>query len=421
MGEKTSVLVLIDGARADALANLMREGHLPNMLELAREGSFEIAASSFPTTTGSAHLPFLTGKYPGDCNIPGGRWYKDGVSRSYFSFGKTINSDIDVETIFQSVPSATIFSPIMRGASYKIPNLGHLISHMTNHWLFFDKLGFKLARMAIGKRRYQFIFLCLYAIDELSHRRGAGSNSVLEAYRLIDSKIAELKSFLDSVYEDYQLVVSSDHGITDTHTHINLVGVIKSLGFSVRSYPFNLSLKQEVFVAETGNSMANIYFTNKNKKIDKITSYLRRYNGIDLIAYREDGEFKLLRGESEAVISGKNGAYRYEPVRGDPLELEEYSGEWIGEGLWYEITLNSQYPDSVVQIAQIFKSDRAGDLIVTARNGYDLRTLEIPEHRASHGSFNREHMLVPVISNQKISPGRTAEIYKLMLDYLRDG
>ncbi|MFQ5887545.1 MAG: alkaline phosphatase family protein, partial [Candidatus Hydrothermarchaeales archaeon] len=365
----------------------------------------------------------ITGKYAGDCNLPGMRWWEDGTTRSYFTFGRTMNHDLNpkIKLIYEYTTSACIFSPVLKGADYSIPLFGNAVSHIINNWIFFDKLGFHLAKKTLEKKIYQLLILCLYAVDELGHLKGCKSKAALDAYKVTDAKIGELEKTLSKTYEDYQLLIVSDHGLTGTHTHIDLPNVIRSLNFSVRNYPFNFNLKQEIFVGVSGNSMANIYLTNgqknRGKTLDIISRRLTGLQGIDLVLHQNDG-VHVLKDDSEAIIDCKNGKYRYESIKGDPLSLEEYSEEWLSEEKWYDATLNTQYPDSTVQISQIFNSSRVGDLVVTAKNGYDLRTLEFPEHKASHGSLNKEHMLVPVISNKKVVPRRTTDIFNSILDYL---
>ncbi len=48
---------------------------------------------------------------------------------------------------------------------------------------------------------------------------------------------------------------------------------------------------------------------------------------------------------------------------------------------------------------------------------FDLRDrYEHPEHRGSHGSLHRDHMLVPLLTNHPIpSPLRTADIFPTIL------
>ena len=71
----------------------------------------------------------------------------------------------------------------------------------------------------------------------------------------------------------------------------------------------------------------------------------------------------------------------------------------------------SDYPDAIAQIVQLFKSPRCGDIVISAETGYDLRKdYEYPEHKSSHGSLKREHMVVPLIINKKIKGSVPQEI-----------
>ena len=68
------------------------------------------------------------------------------------------------------------------------------------------------------------------------------------------------------------------------------------------------------------------------------------------------------------------------------------------------------------------KSDRAGDVVISAATGYDLRDFwEIPEHKGSHGSLHWEHMHVPVLTNKKgliDEPIRTSHINGVIRNWL---
>ena len=71
-----AIVLLADGARADVLAEELAAGRLPNIARhLLERGASVPAVTSFPSTTGPAYLPFLTGCFPGTCNVPGIRWF----------------------------------------------------------------------------------------------------------------------------------------------------------------------------------------------------------------------------------------------------------------------------------------------------------------------------------------------------------
>ena len=73
---KSCILFLADGARPDVLEDLLRRGDLPNIGScIVEPGSYRRATTAFPSTTGPAYLPFLTGRFPGPCNVLGIRWF----------------------------------------------------------------------------------------------------------------------------------------------------------------------------------------------------------------------------------------------------------------------------------------------------------------------------------------------------------
>jgi hypothetical protein len=79
----------------------------------------------------------------------------------------------------------------------------------------------------------------------------------------------------------------------------------------------------------------------------------------------------------------------------------------------YDIFLGKDYPDAVVQIAQLAASSRAGDIIVSAAPGWDFREMWEPiRHVSTHGSLHRDHMLVPLLLSRPASatPRRTADV-----------
>src|SRR2546426_7396453 len=75
MAARRVCFVLVDGARADVVRDLLDGGDLPNLARhVVEPGGITVGSSVFPSTTGVAYLPFLYGVYPGTANIPGIRW-----------------------------------------------------------------------------------------------------------------------------------------------------------------------------------------------------------------------------------------------------------------------------------------------------------------------------------------------------------
>jgi bisphosphoglycerate-independent phosphoglycerate mutase (AlkP superfamily) len=81
----------------------------------------------------------------------------------------------------------------------------------------------------------------------------------------------------------------------------------------------------------------------------------------------------------------------------------------------------TNYPDALLQLIQLLESPRSGELLVSAKQGFDLRAKhEKPEHCSSHGALFREHIVVPLCLNTKIKKEfvRTVDIYPTVLRLL---
>ena len=124
--ERRATIILLDGARPDVFAHLAAAGDLAHISRHVLEpGGMVPAATVFPSTTGVAYLPFLTGCYPGTCNVPGNRlldrahysarWWRDRrYARSYCGYqGGLLNQDVRsrIPSLFDLEPDAVALSP----------------------------------------------------------------------------------------------------------------------------------------------------------------------------------------------------------------------------------------------------------------------------------------------------------------------
>jgi arylsulfatase A-like enzyme len=95
-------------------------------------------------------------------------------------------------------------------------------------------------------------------------------------------------------------------------------------------------------------------------------------------------------------------------------------GAFHDKDVWFASTRGTNYPDAIFQIAQLFDSERCGDIILTAKAGWDLMN---QGHVASHGSLERAEIHVPcVMAGPGIKQGtiplaRTVDIYPTHLKY----
>ena len=127
--KKKVIFYLIDGARPDVLQKLLEQNELPAIQEyLVSNGSFVKGTTCFPSTTGPAYLPFLTGASPGDHHITGirwfdkkaffkGRWGRNSM-RSYCGYeAKFFNDDMNPKYPSLFERSAVVAAPLVKFAS----------------------------------------------------------------------------------------------------------------------------------------------------------------------------------------------------------------------------------------------------------------------------------------------------------------
>lgn len=453
MNFKKYIFILIDGANFDVFKKLMDEGMLPNIKKyIAERGTFKKAVSVFPSTTGPAYIPFYMGLFPGTANLPGIRWFSKAKYTNYAfrspkicSYmgldGSNFNKDIvSYESIFDYFKSANVYNHINKGVlktgnlTRKTKLLDYFYAYFTHDWTYVDKRATKFLLEAVDKD-YDFI-TCLYpGVDEYSHLSSINSEAVIKEYINIDKHIGLLckKLIQKNIFDETLIIISSDHGMSNTVTHIDFEKELDKLGYKTLHFPlvFRRDCKSACMVS--GNGMLNLYFKKNNESWGSRVTYewfsekgligdILSIEGVDILACQnEEGDIIVASSDNIAKISFKDGFifYDYEGEN-DPLQYKKrFNNLSFREALIK--TYDTKYPDALVQLLQIFKSERTGDMVVCSRNGYDLRArFEINEHHATHGGLMKEHMLVPFISNCVIDASyiRTVDIYPTALALL---
>jgi len=120
--------------------------------------------------------------------------------------------------------------------------------------------------------------------------------------------------------------------------------------------------------------------------------------------------YSAARGRATARLEGDR--YWYRRDGGDPLGVgRDLDGVSADEA--YDATIDTDYPDGIVQIVHLARSSRSGEIILSAARDWDFRAHYEPiPHVSSHGALHREHMLVPLLVNRPVSgrPRRTVDV-----------
>ena len=441
---------MIDGAAYDVLRDLIDAGEVPAIAALAEAGGgLKKAVTCFPSTTGPAYIPYFMGLLPGTANVPGYRWlsragYNGNVSRwtrpglaSYSGReGMSFDADLpDRPTWFDYFGSKkNIINLLTKGCdpadnlTRRLKPIVYTIGHYLHRWDIADRLAAE-ALIGAAKAPPEFIACAFNGVDGFSHARHPRAPKVIESYQVIDRAIsAAMRSLRRSGRDEETLwVIGSDHGQSPTHTHIDVAKALDSLGLDCLYYP--RLWRRDAHCAEmvSGNGMTQVYFRRgenwtertpwEELEARKVPQAILSIDGIDLVAGRAaNGDVRLRTATGEGTVHWDGGRCSYTYSRADPLGCGAFTKRDSKEVLG--LTFDGARPDAALQLAQLFRAERSGDLLISAKQGYDLRARwELPEHHSTHGAIVPSQMHVPVIISHPISTDRfrTVDVFPTVL------
>jgi hypothetical protein len=340
-------------------------------------------------------------------------------------------------------PVSNIYNLLARGCppvknrTRWIKPSAYTYAHFSHRWRFVNQIAIRQLHKA-AEAGDKFIMCLFPAVDTFSHLTEIQSPQVLQTYREIDTAIGKLVHFLQkaNTLEDTLILITSDHGMTDTHTHIDVPQHLDDGGWRCLHYP--KVWRQDAVSASmvSGNGMTHLYFKNDSSgngwgertpfeqlhQMGVVTS-LTELEGLSLVTgqsetgdiivqsrtgqgriscYSQDTDYENLQDVSTTLKCADSLRFSYEFTGTDPLGYGIHYKNLSSRETLRE-TYDSPHPDGIVQLWQIFKSERTGDLVLSAENGYDLRArYEVPEHHATHGALIAEHLYIPLATNYPI-------------------
>ncbi len=454
--DKLVTLVMLDGARPDVFDRLVAAGDLPTISRHVLEPGGRVPATTvFPSTTGIAYLPFLTGCYPGTCQVPGtrwmdvaryqGRWMRDReYVRSYCGYqGGMLNSDVpdSVLSMFDIEKDSTaICSPFTRGLGEGRHRRAatRLVYGTAAHYnCNYEPLDRAVCQEMVeqARQRPRFMFAVLPGIDGVAHLRHPEHPRVLALYREFDR---DLGRYLAAVGNDtdHLLMLVSDHGFSRIDRHVDIALELEGIGVPTLRHPVLWRRRPRAAVMVSGNASAQVYLAPGTPRspryplsaieggeiegIPKIlVDHLANLQGVAFVAAVEGEDVVVVSASGRARITTQENTIGYAPETGDALGYGPTPQRHDSDG-WLRATIDSPHPDGPVQLLQLFGSHRTGDLIVSAEPGTDLRTdWEFPEHKAGHGSLAADQMLCLAAINRPVAgPMRAVDTFPMMLEHL---
>ena len=448
-------MLLLDGARPDVFDELVHAGELPNISQYVLEsGSIVRSTTVLPSTTGVAYLPFLTGRYPGTCNVPGirwmdptryrGRWWRDRRHvRSYCGYqGGLLNTDISeaIPSIFDLEPNAAgVCSPFTRGLrgnalrAQCARSIYGSLAHYTGRYRALERCVAR-ALVELAAQRRRFVFGVFPGIDGVAHFCDPWHPEVLALYRDFDRFLGAYAQ-AGGLDGDHQLLLVSDHGHSPVSRHTDLAAIFESRGLRTLRHPVLWRRNPHIAVTVSGNAAAHLYLAPGLARtgrfpLDAIeagevanipggfVAEVAELPGIAFVAGQTDDGVVVVSRNGRARLSERDGWIRHTPEYGDPLELGASATRH--ERDWLEISYHRTYPDVATQLLQLFRTERTGDVVVFAAPGYDLRDAwEFPKHRSGHGSAHADHVRCLFASSVSVAgPVRTVDVFPLVLNHL---
>jgi hypothetical protein len=218
------------------------------------------------------------------------------------------------------------------------------------------------------------------------------------------------------------LWVASDHGHSPVRQHEDLVGLMNDWGYRTLAHPWAFNPTADIAVMVSGNAMTHLYVDLERTvrtwwpairdHWQPLVDRLLVLPSVDLLMLPTSVNSCEVHGRERghATLSWRESRYTYTPLTGDPLCVG--ARDSIDDAAAHELTLGTEYPDSLVQIAHLVTAARSGDIILSAARDWDFRARYEPiPHVSSHGALHREHMLVPLLINHrpKLPPRRTVD------------
>ncbi len=450
--QDTLLLIVADGVRPDVLRAAMQAGELPHLAARAARGSFTEVSSCFPSVTGPAYAPFLMGKFPASVGLPGLRWYDRSRSRaSWPSYARSyvgpeirlLDDDLDhvpqtiLELAQSSIAGSTLLGRGARGARH--PGRGWIwaarafLPHFRGNldgWRRVEQLVVDRVLRHLHRDRPQFAVMSFLTPDKYAHAFGAQAASVRRALRDVDDFVGAAEDIArrDGWENKLHVWLVADHGHANVSNHDELADGLRDEGYRVLAHPKIWVRNPDVALMVGGNAMAHVYLEPQHRarpwwpaladRWESVHDQLLARPSVDLAAVALNDHTVRVSHHARGCATitrtrdHTHDRWSYVRVTGDPLG--------VGMDLLHTTSVethaacaSTDYPDGIVQLADVVPSARAGDIMLSAATGWDLRDKYEPTpHRSTHGSLHREQMMVPLLIDAPAigTPLRTADV-----------
>jgi hypothetical protein len=279
-----------------------------------------------------------------------------------------------------------------------------------------DEYSACVAEQLVGEGAYDFLLFSLPDNDFHSHRHGpeATLDSIAKADQMF-GRIVEAGGGLDAFLSDHAVLLTADHAQTPVDHALPLADELAT-DWAVLQPNTDRPEEAEIAVSPTSRAGA-VYILDTGRRQpathERVRLRLRELAGVDLVAWlaTDDGAPVLRPGVGlpdkqavEAIVERDGAEFRFRPggqlrdirgngwgVSGDP---EALGGDLTGGRF-----VSEEYPDALARLWSALTSPHAGDVMISAADGYECVDWGGISHvgGGSHGSLGRGDSLAPVI------------------------
>jgi hypothetical protein len=408
------VLAVVDGLTPGMLEGAAAAGLVPTLAAIAERGAAGRAVSTFPSLTPVCLSSIATGAHGDVHEIPHLVWWHRrerriveygssfgavraaGIGRSLRDTIVAMNAEHlgrDALTVFEALADAGLRTATVNFTAYRgrsphrssVLPLGTVLgpeqfffynlfqSERTGAPLSFksrsagtiDRYATAVGRWLVTRDAFDFLLFYLSDLDYASH--AAGPEGTREALVACDAALGELTAAaggLDAFLERYAVLVIADHGQTAVSEVASLVEPFRNV--------------DGLFVGAS-NRAAGIYrLSDAAPPAAAIARRLDREAAVDVTLRREDAHVVARRaGEELRLAPGPRGLL----LEGDPALLD--------------------HPDGIARAWAAAHCPNAGDVLVSAAEGFEFSDLGGGHHRGggSHGSLLAGDSVIPVLAH----------------------
>ncbi|HEY6659663.1 MAG TPA: alkaline phosphatase family protein, partial [Pyrinomonadaceae bacterium] len=221
-----------------------------------------------------------------------------------------------------------------------------------------DMQRFRERFRAAPQSRDYFAFL--KATDGLLHAQGPARLAV--ALESLDKILREIQSYCGN---ETEIVMFSDHGMNlEENQRVPLALALEQRGFQVVIPAFGLC------------SYAAIYYRD-TELIPEVARASVEITGVDFAIYKDRSDVVVESQRGQARIERRSDtdgfSYRYSPIKGDPLELGDFGGDFATDQDSFKQTAGHRYPDAVANLYKALFSPRVkhtADVLISLKDGY---------------------------------------------------